>query len=522
MRPDVAHLADITDHSASEFLCDQFPGNHTGGHASRRFPGAAATAATVVPKTESSIVGVVGVSRPVLVPDVRVISAALIQIANQNGDTRPGGAAFKDTGKEFRGVRFIPLGRQSALARPTSLQIDHQIIDRNRNPGRNSVNDDNIPRSMTFAGRGDAEELSKRIARHNHQHFCGTLPCARHTRPVTCRSYRKYLFEGTLSTTEFNNMLQRYILFWLILSCAVAFFWPHAGLSFDPFAAAGGRAINVLIVVTMFGVGALLPVQEVNQVLQRWPVVLLGTGIQYLSMPLLAWSVVQVIRPTPEIATGILIVGCVPGAMASNVLTLAARGNVSYSVGLTTSATLLSPLVVPFTLWLTLDDNVAYDGWAAVKLLLLQIVVPVVSGHLLSRYVAEFRKAADKHASAVANASILAIIAIAVALNRDGVMQASPRLLAALATINIGGYLAGYAGAATFRLPEPMRRALTLEVGMQNAGAGIALAKGLFGDNSAAVIPCILYTFGCMLSGTVLATAWQWSADSNPEAATQE
>ena len=51
---------------------------------------------------------------------------------------------------------------------------------------------------------------------------------------------------------------------------------------------------------------------------------------------------------------GVILVGCVPGAMASNVLTLAARGNTSYSVSLTTSATLLSPLIVPFALWLTL------------------------------------------------------------------------------------------------------------------------------------------------------------------------
>jgi BASS family bile acid:Na+ symporter len=54
-----------------------------------------------------------------------------------------------------------------------------------------------------------------------------------------------------------------------------------------------------------------------------------------------------------------------------------------------------------------------------------------------------------------------------------------------------------------------MRRALTLEVGMQNAGAGTALAIHLFGESSPATIPCVLYTFGCMLTGTVLATIWR-------------
>lgn len=310
-------------------------------------------------------------------------------------------------------------------------------------------------------------------------------------------------------------MLQRYILLWLILSSGLAYLWPTLLAGPDPFLAAGGSAINILIVITMFGVGALLPVDEVNQVLQKWTSVLTGTSIQYLSMPLLAWCVVALLQPDAETATGILIVGCVPGAMASNVLTLTAQGNVSYSVSLTTSATLLSPLVVPIALYLTLDSSVQYDGWAAVRLLLLQVVVPVVAGHLLSRYSNRFRVLSASVASPVANLAILAIISIAVALNRKGIGQAEAGLLAALAIINAGGYLAGYFGGAAFRLPETMRRALTLEVGMQNAGAGIALAKQLFGAESPAVIPCILYTFGCMLTGTILATIWQFRKPAN-------
>lgn len=58
------------------------------------------------------------------------------------------------------------------------------------------------------------------------------------------------------------------------------------------------------------------------------------------------------------------------------------------------------------------------------------------------------------------------------------------------------------------RLPESMRRALTLEVGMQNAGLGTGLVLTLFPDNPTAAIPTAAYTFGCMLSGTLLAQAW--------------
>ena len=303
-------------------------------------------------------------------------------------------------------------------------------------------------------------------------------------------------------------MLQRFILVWLVISSGLAFFWPKLGAGFDPFLTAGGTAIDWLIVATMFCVGAVLPVDEVRQISRRWPTVLIGTAIQYTSMPILAWLVVRVMQPGPEIATGIIIVGCVPGAMASNVLTLTARGNVSYSVSLTTMATMLSPIVVPVALWLTMDSRVKYDGTAAIRLLVLQVVSPVAVGHFLRRYNFRFRCLADRFASQIANLTILAIIAIAIALNRSGVSQASGNLLCGLCMINAGGYLAGFLGGRCAGLSSGMRRALTLEVGMQNAGAGVALAKVLFGSDSPALIPGIVYTFGCMLTGTVLATIW--------------
>ena len=84
-----------------------------------------------------------------------------------------------------------------------------------------------------------------------------------------------------------------------------------------------------------------------RQVLRRWPLVLSGTAVQYLTMPTLAYCFAHVWGLSGDYLIGLLLVGCVPGAMASNVLTFNARGNTSYSVSLTTTATLLSPLAVP-------------------------------------------------------------------------------------------------------------------------------------------------------------------------------
>lgn len=309
----------------------------------------------------------------------------------------------------------------------------------------------------------------------------------------------------------FRTVLERLLLLWLTLLCWVAYAWadwfPGEG-SFNPFVLSRSW-LGYLIAVTMFAIGSLLPRDEIRQVFRRWPTVLGGTALQYSTMPLLAYGLGRLFGLEGPWMIGIVMVGCVPGAMASNVLTLMARGNVSYSVSLTTSATILSPLVVPWVLWLALGRMV--EDFPTKKVcwdLCWMVVIPVVAGHLLSRSFACWQRASRRIGAIIANLTILWIIAVVVAVNRDEVSQLQGKLLLALLAVNLGGYLAGFLGSFLLRLPDPMRRALTLEIGMQNAGLGTTLALGLFKDAPATALPAALYTFGCMFTGTVLARLW--------------
>ncbi|MBW3543323.1 MAG: bile acid:sodium symporter family protein [Planctomycetes bacterium] len=305
-------------------------------------------------------------------------------------------------------------------------------------------------------------------------------------------------------------MLQRFLLVWLALLSLVAYLWPRWNVGFDPFAATG-NSLGLLITVTMFAIGGLLPRDEIRQVLARWPTVLGGTLTQYATMPLLAWAIARLCGLGGDLLIGMVLVGAVPGAMASNVLTLTARGNVSYSVSLTTAATLVSPVMVPLALFLTLDAAVAdpadLAGRAFVDLVT-QVVAPVLVGHWLSRRFARVERAMRAIGPVVANLAILWIIAVVVNLNHSRLSHAEPVLFAALAGLNLLGYMAGSFAGAAMRLPDANRRALTLEIGMQNAGLGAALARQLFEGRELAALPPALYTFGCMLTGTVLAQLW--------------
>ena len=180
-------------------------------------------------------------------------------------------------------------------------------------------------------------------------------------------------------------MLERYLIVWLTLSSLLAYYWPRWFAGWPDAFAGGGASLPYCIAVTMFAVGSMLPKEEVRQVLVKWPTVLGGTAIQYSVMPLLAYAFGRALSLESSAMIGIVIVGCVPGAMASNVLTLNARGNTSYSVSLTTAATLLSPVAVPVALVLLLGDRVDIDPWKVSRGLFLTVVLPVIAGHLAGR-----------------------------------------------------------------------------------------------------------------------------------------
>lgn len=310
-------------------------------------------------------------------------------------------------------------------------------------------------------------------------------------------------------------MLQRYLLIWLCLSSLLAFKWPDwISQDADPFMASK-PAISLMIATIMFAVGWLIPQNEIQELRSRWPQVLIGTVVQYVSMPILAYCIAKVFQLEGDYLVGAIVVGCVPGAMASNVLTLNAKGNVSYSVCLTAAATILSPLIVPLVLKVALQaEDVSIDVRKVSVNLFLTVVLPVVLGHLLSRRAVRYEKQTKPWALAIANLTILWIIAVVVALNRDSLAGFKWALLAALLIINVLGYAVGYSAGWASRMPEPMRRALTIEIGMQNAGLGATLAATLFPDRPEIAIAPAIYTFGCMLTGTVLAWSWSMSADA--------
>ena len=302
--------------------------------------------------------------------------------------------------------------------------------------------------------------------------------------------------------------LEGTLIVWLTISCGFAW-WVNQSL------AGGAATISLLstqtvipaIQLAMFCIGCLLPADEFWQVLKQGKSVIGGCCTQYLCMPLLAWGIASLLQLEGALFQGVILTGAVPGAMASNVLTMTARGNVSYSISLTTLATLVSPFTVPLALYLFLGVNRGPRPEAVFWNLLLTVALPVLLGFGCKLLLPRWINALENVFAVLANSMILWVIALAIGKNGDSLTQVTGLLIAALLLLNGTGYLAGWLAGTAMRLPTGKRRALTLEIGMQNAGVGTSLALSFFPDPATA-IPTAVYTFGCMFTGTLLANIW--------------
>ena len=286
--------------------------------------------------------------------------------------------------------------------------------------------------------------------------------------------------------------LFRSLLFWLLVTSGIAFVWPAESAGFDPFLAKPAL-LWTLIVVTMFALGTLVRPEELQPLRSSPWWVVLGVITQMTVMPLAAWLTTQLVPMDPELAAGVILVGCVPGAMASNVLTNTAGGSVAYSVSLTSVATLLSPITVPLVLWIVAGARTEQSLSAAAIRLAMLVVLPTIVGYLTARRSDWLGKIFTRYSSIIASFALLWIIASVVAANRNYLINVRGTLIIALLAINVAGYLAGYSVGLFSGLPEHFRRALTLEVGMQNAGLGTALATSLYGAGTIATIPTATY-----------------------------
>jgi len=256
---------------------------------------------------------------------------------------------------------------------------------------------------------------------------------------------------------------------------------------------------------TMFSLGLVIDAGDLKAEIVQPKRVFLGVLSQFSVMPLLVWLVAQYPGFSPAIAIGFIIVGCAPGAMASNVIVYLAGGAVAFSVTLTTVATLMSPILTPLLVKYLGGAIMPVEFWPLTITILKTVLLPLLLGLVIQKKLGSHLQTARDIAPGVAALAIIIICSYAVAANQLRIAEMAVPVMAGVVLVNLLGYIIGWWLAKLYGFAHLYRITLMIELGMQNAGMGVALALKHFPAESA--LPGALFAVWCILTAAI-ASGW--------------
>ena len=263
--------------------------------------------------------------------------------------------------------------------------------------------------------------------------------------------------------------------------------------------------INYLLGVVMFGMGLTLNLQDFKIVFSRPKDVVIGSLAQFTVMPLLAWGLTRVFQLDEALALGVVLVGCCPGGTASNVITYLAKGDLALSVGMTGVSTLMAPFLTPLLTWALAGKSVNVDVASMFLSILWVVILPIVVGLLVKWMWPRFTEKATDYLPAFSSVAIALIVAIIIAANADKLLAGGMIIVLVVMLHNICGLGLGYLTGRLLGLSDPKKRAISIEVGMQNSGLASSLATIHFAAYPLASIPGAIFSVWHNLSGAAVA-----------------
>ena len=357
---------------------------------------------------------------------------------------------------------------------------------------------------------------------------------------------------------------------WIFTAVTAAMFYP------EYFTSMGDFKFKILIVpllqIIMFGMGSQMSLNDFTGVIKMPKGVIIGVGSHYLIMPLVAFFISKIFNFPPEIAAGIILIGCVPSGLASNVMSYIAHANLALAVTIGAISTLISPFVTPLLMKILGGQYIEVNFWSMMLDILNMIILPIVAGFifnlfnagkesyrakviqlclffviilltdlvymkakqadvqgllmaflksmswfyflpiisamLLRHFLKGDKQVMGKILSFISMVGIAVIITIITASGRNSLLQVGALLMVTSLLHNVSGYSLGYGISWLFGMPEKDRRTVAFEVGMQNGGLASGLALQM---GKIATVGLAAAIFGPLMNvtGSALASLWR-------------
>ena len=291
-----------------------------------------------------------------------------------------------------------------------------------------------------------------------------------------------------------------------------------AGFAFPEIFKQIGPWIAPLLGVVMFGMGLTLSPADFRDIFRRPRDVALGVVAQFTIMPGVAFLLCYAMNLPPEVAVGLMLLGCCPGGTASNVVTFLARGDVALSVTITSCTTLLAPVMTPALMYFFASQWLAIDPAAMFMSIVQIILLPIAAGVFVHKLLGHRIDGAVAALPLVSVGAIVFIAAAVTAASRTQLMNTGLLVFTAVVVHNAFGMLFGYLVGKWTGMNLAKRKCLAFEVGMQNSGLGVALASVHFAASPMTALPSALAALWHNVTGPMLATLFQNWRESDEKA----
>lgn len=291
----------------------------------------------------------------------------------------------------------------------------------------------------------------------------------------------------------------------VLASVSAALFYP--GL----FTRWGNFNLSVLIVpliqLIMFGMGTSMSFNDFVGIVKSPTGVVIGVVSHFLIMPSLGFTLAYLSGFPPEIAAGIILIGCSPNGMASNVIAYLAKANVALSITITAISTSLAPFLTPLLMKLLAGQLIEINVWHMMMDIMKMVILPIAAGLLFNHFFTGKFRWLDKSMPYVSMFGIAFSIVVIAAAGRDNLLTIGPLLVFLVLVHNVTGYFLGYWSARLFKMKERDCRTIAIEVGMQNGGLATGIAKSL---GKLATLGLAAGVFGPLMNitGSILASWW--------------
>jgi BASS family bile acid:Na+ symporter len=346
------------------------------------------------------------------------------------------------------------------------------------------------------------------------------------------------LFLTALSFNGYPSLKGFSYTIFIIIGICLGMFYPASFVSIGDFQLK--RLIVPFVQITMIGMGAQMSFDDFKGIIKMPKGVITGVICQFTIMPLVGVSLSKIFNFSPEIAAGVVLIGCVPSAMASNVMSFLAKANLALAVTIGATATIMAPFLTPLLMQWLGGQYIEINVIGMMIEIVNMIIVPIIAGFifnmfyhnnnsakamkiqlsafaaiiLITNVVLHFsthatllqtlrtwgnsmlwfyiipmiialllrrsKRITENHISSslgfVAMMGIVINTIIITASGRDSLMQVGGLLILSCLLHNVIGLTIGYSAATLMRLPEKDRRTIAFEVGMQNGGVATGLA----------------------------------------------